>query len=288
MGYIYKIVNKVNKKIYIGQTTSTLEERLKEHIDEAERGNKSNSLLHKAIIKYGSSNFEIEQIEEIPDCLLNNREKYWIEYYDSFYPKNPLGYNLTLGGEGALKYKDEDILSLWQQGYKIVEISNILNANQNTIISRIKGLGYNPRENYSKSLCRPVIQISLEGEIIQYWESIINAAETLKLDSGAITKCCQHLRSKAGDFLWKYADDTIEIEQLMENYAKSLQCHKVNLINEKGEIIKIFSSGAEAEKELGISRGKVSEVCNHKRGRKTANGYRFEWNYPLKRKLVDG
>ena len=50
--------------------------------------------IHKAIAKYGKENFTLEVKEETEGDLLNEREMYWIQYYDSY--KN--GYNSTIGG----------------------------------------------------------------------------------------------------------------------------------------------------------------------------------------------
>ena len=40
--------------------------------------------IHKAILKYGKENFTLEVIEEIDSTKLNDREKYWIKYYNSY------------------------------------------------------------------------------------------------------------------------------------------------------------------------------------------------------------
>ena len=64
MGFIYKITNKENGKIYIGKTVNTIQERWHEHISEAFNGNISNSLIHKAIVKYGIDAFLVEEIGE--------------------------------------------------------------------------------------------------------------------------------------------------------------------------------------------------------------------------------
>ena len=62
MGFIYKIENKQNGKIYIGKTVNTIRERWLEHIGEANKGD--NSLLHKAIRKYGENEFYVDFIEQ--------------------------------------------------------------------------------------------------------------------------------------------------------------------------------------------------------------------------------
>lgn len=74
MGYIYKITNQVNGKVYIGKTQYTIESRWKTHMYALNNGIKYT--LYKAMRKYGVENFVIEQIEEAPNDILDEREKY--------------------------------------------------------------------------------------------------------------------------------------------------------------------------------------------------------------------
>ena len=87
---IYKITNKINGKIYIGQSINP-EQRFEQHCRKKE---KNASLINKAINKYGKSNFELSIIEWSEDY--NEKEKYWIQYYQSLVP---YGYNIARGGE---------------------------------------------------------------------------------------------------------------------------------------------------------------------------------------------
>lgn len=96
MKLIYKIVNKINNKHYIGQTTKSLEERFSQHIYDS-LIKKDDKPLHRAIRKYGPENFYIELVEEVDDSTsLDEREQYWIAYYNSY--GQPNGYNATIGG----------------------------------------------------------------------------------------------------------------------------------------------------------------------------------------------
>ena len=89
---IYKIENKINGKIYIGQTTVELKERIKGH-------KYANYYIGRAIREYGIENFAIDIIEKCKTLdELNEREVFWISYYNC---KVPNGYNLTDGGEGT-------------------------------------------------------------------------------------------------------------------------------------------------------------------------------------------
>lgn len=92
MGFIYKITNKLNGKIYVGKTARTLDERMKEHLRKIE------TYVERAIAKYGIDAFDVSVIEECDDEKLNEREIYWIAFYNC---RRPNGYNLTDGGEGC-------------------------------------------------------------------------------------------------------------------------------------------------------------------------------------------
>ena len=80
MGFIYKITNQINQKVYIGMTYRTPQIRFKEHLKDAEEKN-YNRPLYNAINKYGKENFSISIIEEVENNeLLGEREKYWINF----------------------------------------------------------------------------------------------------------------------------------------------------------------------------------------------------------------
>ena len=80
MGYIYKITNQINQKVYIGLTSRSIEQRWQEHLRSVETL-KEKRPLYRAIAKYGKDNFTIEQIEEVENDFLGEREMYWIHYY---------------------------------------------------------------------------------------------------------------------------------------------------------------------------------------------------------------
>ena len=105
MGRIYKITNDINNKIYIGQTIKTLTKRWQQHKCNSTKEYFKQIVLYKAFKKYGIEHFHIEEIEEVENDLLDEREKYWIRCYDSYNQ----GYNSTIGGrEIALYDFDED------------------------------------------------------------------------------------------------------------------------------------------------------------------------------------
>ena len=100
MGYIYKITNTLNGKVYIGQTIKTIQKRFTQHKNNSNKEYFSQIVLYKAFNKYGIENFTCEEVEEVPNEELDEREKYWIEYYNSYFD----GYNSTLGGRTTQLY----------------------------------------------------------------------------------------------------------------------------------------------------------------------------------------
>ena len=96
-GYIYKIINKVNGKMYIGQTIN-FQKRIKDHFKDLEEGKHHSVKLQRAYDKYGKDNFYYEyklvEIDSHDDLLRLEMEE--IDKCDSY--NN--GYNMTLGGDG--------------------------------------------------------------------------------------------------------------------------------------------------------------------------------------------
>ena len=95
---IYKVTNKINGKVYIGQSVD-IGRRWRQHMTAED-----DIYFHKAIQKYGVDNFIWEVIEKCKKSELDERESYWIEYYDSYNK----GYNCTKGGDGGPVMHGED------------------------------------------------------------------------------------------------------------------------------------------------------------------------------------
>lgn len=94
MGFIYYIKNKINEKYYIGQTKRDYLKRINEHLSTSSSSKKL-SAVHSAINKYGIESFEYNFIENVDDNDLDEKEKYYINLYNSLCPN---GYNMQTGG----------------------------------------------------------------------------------------------------------------------------------------------------------------------------------------------
>ena len=113
---IYKITNKINGKVYIGQSNN-IERRKREHFD----WNKTSKQYIDIIIRdLGQENFSFEVLEECSLEELTCKEKQYIQQYNSFYD----GYNKTKGGQneycGNPKVTKEDVINI-RTAYKNYE-----------------------------------------------------------------------------------------------------------------------------------------------------------------------
>jgi group I intron endonuclease len=96
---IYKIENKINGKVYIGQTKQDVSKRIYMHT-------KRDSHIGRALRKHGIATFDISVIDTAEsEEILDEKEKNWIKYYDC---RSPNGYNHTNGGDG-LTNPSEDV-----------------------------------------------------------------------------------------------------------------------------------------------------------------------------------
>ena len=99
---IYKVTNKVNGKIYIGQTVRTLEQRKWQHLNAAKHGCKTH--FYNAIRKYGEDNFVFEVIDEASSIQeLNALERYYIAKFNCIKE----GYNMVDGGNNNVMFLDK-------------------------------------------------------------------------------------------------------------------------------------------------------------------------------------
>ena len=148
-GYIYKIWNEANDKLYIGQTGTTVEHRWGQHLAEAKK-NKSNYVIYKAMRKYGVELFHIECIEilysedyYILHDILDDREIYYISLYNSYCNEN--GYNMTRGGNSSPDRVCYPVVAYDMDGNyvceakSILEMSNIIKKSCSLINACCKG-----------------------------------------------------------------------------------------------------------------------------------------------------
>lgn len=134
---IYLITNLINGKVYVGQSVD-IHRRYTEHLrsgqpDKYAMKNERdiNTPIHKAMQKYGVDNFALTILEECLKEELNDKEKYWIKYYQS--NEKDKGYNLTDGGQESVGCKGENHSQAKLTQKEVDEIKNLLKTTKMTM-----------------------------------------------------------------------------------------------------------------------------------------------------------
>lgn len=281
VGYIYKISNNINDKVYIGQTTTTIKYRWNQH---RSMGNNEryNSILYRAMRKYGRDNFYIECIEKII-CdtkeelrnSLNEREIYYISEYGSL---NPDGYNLTIGGKNMAEHIKRPVDAYDARGNLCLSFNSITDAGKylnTSAFTHISGCcngtiasacGYIWRyheDSFDKYPVRttqenldkigsdvPVDQYTLEGEFITSHSNIQTALHSIgKLDGGTpITLCCRGLQNKAYNYVWRFKGHSFdEFKETHKDWTP------IDVYSMNGKLIGEYPSINEAIRQLNLN-----------------------------------
>lgn len=203
MPYIYKITNVINNKCYIGKTIDSIEKRWKEHCHDYQKNDIGNRPLYLAMRKYGVENFSIEEVESCDISILNEREIYWINFFDSY----KTGYNATKGGDGTA-YVDRDLILKLYTEYKLIKQVAILTGyDVGTIAAVLESQGIDKetrKQNAHLTISKPVAKYDLTtGHIIAIYPSIAEA-ERQNGKTYHIYDVCRGRRQSCKGYGWKY------------------------------------------------------------------------------------
>lgn len=216
---IYLFTNKINGKRYIGQSID-IGRRYYQHSVNSYNANclEYNSYFYKAIRKYGFNNFSFEILEECQKEELDEKEKYWIQYYNSNDMEK--GYNLTIGGSaGPDKSKtiyqydlNKNFIRTFKNAYEAAEI---LKLHQSAIqrcaahgpyVKSVGGYIFTYEGDdltwYKNNQKKGVVRISKNGEEIEF-ETLKEAAENSNTCGANISKVLKGQRKTAGGYRWK-------------------------------------------------------------------------------------
>ena len=283
MGYIYKVTNMLNGKVYIGQTRRTIRIRWREHIHDAfDREKPCKFALHCAIRKYGKDAFTVEMIEECDNNVLDEREKYWIEQCNS----RKHGYNMERGGSGNKGHPiyQYALDGTFIRGFNTTREACIaigtqyisFNANDATLTSG----GYLWRRFKTDKIApvhirqyeKRVYQYTSDGDYIGEFDSLVHAAQAVRgRNTGAlIGAVCRGDRQHAYGYRWSFTKEAHLHEAVPpKNYKKVIR-----ISPDSGEQ-KVYPTIANAAKDTGVSPPNITEAC---KGRLRTSGGYF-WKY---------
>ena len=200
--FIYRIYNIETQESYIGQTNKTIDYRFKEHIREAKqsiRGERQDfSYFHRMLIYYGTDKFNIELLEETTLNDADEREMYWINYFDSYYN----GYNSTKGGQ---KRSTNELMKENYDKWKNLDKTIIKNKTKfgGMNIQDVIAAGlYNPNGNSNAG--KKVGQFNLKHELIQTFPAASIASKETGISAQGIRRVCNGQLKTSGGYIWKW------------------------------------------------------------------------------------
>lgn len=276
MGLIYMRISPSGGK-YIGKTIKTEKERWNDHVYEAYnlKNQDQDSILNKAIRKYGAENFVVEILENNinDEQLLSEREIYWINYYKTFYLDNNHGYNMTRGGDGHARYTENDFIPYWNQGLSVNEISKKLNVRRQTVSDFLHRYGISSEEIAKRAInSQRKTTFTWDLEIAyQLWCQGKNLTEIKKYFN--LNENNYTVRDALKDF-YGITDEEIKQRGIQTRKAGG-HCKPILQFDSQNNFIQEWLSVNDAAKFLDVTKSAISANLNHRTA--TCKGYIFKY-----------
>ena len=310
---VYIHTNKVNGKVYIGQTCqSNLNVRWNNGY-----GYKQCPRFYSAIQKYGWNGFTHGILETgLTKEEADDKERFYIALYRSNDWR--FGYNVQYGGQDILRgeyspvSKRIDVYDLEGKFIAtfatVTQAAKFIGAGSAYVCTKCKmrsgtvkgyichynsltqGMEQLPEDmvfkpNDQRNLRKPVAQYSPEGKLIKIFPSVKQAAKETGAKKAEISSCLCNPdeRISTGGFMWRYADNAPETippmpfephEEGVHLYARAV----LQLDRYTGEVIAEYSSIKEAAQAVGAKKTSIWQVMNGQAP--TSHGYKWTYKYP--------
>lgn len=306
---IYRIRNLLDNKVYIG-LSSNINQRFIQHKTDS-KSMINDKPLHNAIRKYGIENFEFSIIEYCDISKLSDKEKFWIEFYNS--TDRDCGYNLHGGGQSNIEVSSETrekLRNAQQNKIPIVKLNRF-----GSFIERYESVNHASKSNdfnypsdiykmaIKKIKCKYiknyiyvteddyisgdylidktdwVVQFDLDSNYITHYYNMSDASMNTGVKSSCISNACNKIVKTGGGFLWcrynefenGYYPITNDKER-KKSYISTGNYH-VSIINMQTNEIFKFKQIKDIIEFLGVSKWYIS---HHLKDNIIINNYKVE------------
>lgn len=198
-GYsIYIHINKINHKVYVGQTCQIPEQRWRNG-----EGYKESPRFYNAIKKYGWDNFEhLILFSNLTQEEANIYEKELIKNYSSNYEE--YGYNMTSGGENHYRFTEETKQKLREQklGDKNPQWGKHKTLEEKEYLRQIQIEKTKNGKNHAKK-----VKCIETGEIYYSCkEAARNTGSKNEKQATHIADVCNKKRNKCNGYKWEWVE----------------------------------------------------------------------------------
>lgn len=289
-GWIYKIINLKNNKIYIGQTIRSISKRYQNHLYDSTLENPPMA-ISRAIKKYGRDNFKVEELaiinSEDLDALhdgLNQVEICLIKSFNS--TDKTIGYNISNGGaDNSCNGYDVDVYDIngillnsfpsYSSAADYYSISDgtirlIVNGEQlnykNQLVFRNKGDYFDKYPIINSDLFYDIFQFDNLGNLVCIYHSIKEIFDKYRY---YIRKELLNDPYRLQHGFWWSTENRF-------NYVGRITEKSVDAYAIDGKYINTYNSMSECGRALNILSSDIGAVCNGKLG--SYHNFVFRYN----------
>lgn len=230
-------------------------------------GYSDNKYLSRAIDKYGWDNFEhVILAEKLTQKEAEEKEIEFISYYKS--ANRNFGYNLSNGGECIGKHSEESKKKM-SEAKKGKHHSEEAKRKMSEIR---KNMSDETKRKMSKSRMKEVYQFDRNGQLLNKYNSILEASTKTNISDCLISSCCTKNAKTAGGYIWSHNNFVDSNSLIWHNSSNKLA---VCQYTKSGEFISTYNSIHEASSITKNSISSIAACCKNEQ--RTSGGY--IWRY---------
>jgi group I intron endonuclease len=289
MGVIYKI-SSPSGRLYIGQTQN-LRKRINSYKCDIKK-NRKEIKLHNSLRKYSWDAHILEVIEKVEDCLLDEREIYWIAFYKTYCYEYPRGLNMTKGGDGNNGSWMHDIKRREKQAKRFTGNGNPFYGKHHT--EEFKARKSKEVSEYNKQngikvpewgiqksrlqKIKPVLVYDNKGIFLREFESYAEATKFTKCSSRDIYNSVSGKRTHAKGYVFRNKTENYPLKIEIEVKQQTVKRAIITVVSGK---MWEHPSAQEASEYFLIPKTTINRAAMYNNGKPIRTGHQFYYKDSL-------